>query len=795
MNEIATALRTWLDDAGITVAVLHSRLSPDHFHDCVVPPRRKLYDFCAGKGLSWAFVEAVADACTPGDSPAQQRKLRAVRQLWEVACTNPTPLGGGRDLMEAKDQVIASYERIERLQQAQAESEQARLRAEHLVTMLLTMLGQLFAKIGDLTQHRDQLLAERSPNPAALTALEGRLQEAAGHREETEEALGRAQRERDEALQMAAEARRVARRLQEELDWVRAGESGPAAPPTSADLGPDHLDTADMPVTPDPDDLFLHDYAEALRKARTVLDSGSAALQAAGEQIAEADAVLRPDSGDVVPGMVLSRTTPDNPVTGADAEFEDRYATYLARRNGTLTIFGADLEQSWSLDHAYVSLEVSSAPGSVERVEQALAGRQRTVVMGTPGSGKTTLLQWLALNASRRTLPDRLEHLNGSVPFMLPLRSLAHHDSFPRPEEMLAAVGCPLAGQQPEGWASRVFEHGRALVLVDGVDEIAQGERARARKWLEAMLAAHPRGCYVVTTRVAAVPADWLDGVGFRHLLLRHLSADDVVASISRWHAAVRFEADEEDHLVDILEESVQNAVRNDRNLAALAVSPLLVSLLCALHRTRRGVLPRSVMNLYGAALSMLLVRRDAERGISSVEGTQITEAEAVQLLQTLAYWMIRNSRSHIDAATAIPLLSTVLEAMPAIQSEAEEILDHLLIRSGLLRVPAIDRLEFIHRTFQDYLGAQAAVESTDFSLLVANAHEEQWENVLKMATGHGRPHERAELLRALVDRGDQDELLREQLHRLAASCLEYATELSPEVREMVRQRTPERER
>lgn len=792
LNEIATVLRAWLDDAGITVAVLHGRLTPDHFPDRAVPVQRKLYDFCAGKNLTWAFVEAVADTCTPDDAPAQQQKLKPVKQLWERACTNPTPLGGARELGEAKDRVIAAYEQIGRLQQAQAESEQARLRAEHLVTMLLAMLGQLFAKIGDLTQERNRLLARRSPDPAALTALNGRLQDAAGHREETEEALTRAQRERDEALRVADVARRVAHRLQEELDRVRAGNTGPVDP-TPATVGDlDGLDPTGMPAVPDPDDLFLQDYATALRKAQSVLDTGSDALQAAEEQIAEASAVLRPDSEKAVRGTLLSRTTPDNPVTGADAAFEERYGTYLAQRHGHLTIFGVDLDQRWPLDHAYLSLEVKgSAPESVERVEQALAGRQRTVVMGSPGSGKTTLLQWLAVNAPRGTLPDLLTHLNGSVPFMLPLRSLVSHDSFPGPEEMLAAASCPLT--QPEGWARRVFERGRALVLVDGVDEVASDERARAKEWLETLLAAYPRNCYVVTTRAQAVPEDWLDGVGFRHLLLRPMSADDVAGSIALWHAAARSEANgEERRELDALEETVQNAVRHDSNLTALATSPLLCSLLCALNRARRGLLPRSTMDLYRAALSMLLVRRDAERGISAVEGTQLSEDESIQLLQTLAYWLIRNGRFEADAATAVRLFSELLVAMPAVQGKGEQILRHLLTRSGLLREPAVDQLAFIHRTFQDYLGARAAVEATDFDLLRAHAHEEQWENVIKMATGHGRPRERADLLRALVARGDRDELHREQLHRLAASCLEYATQISPEVLEMIRQRVPE---
>ncbi|MFE2760924.1 NACHT domain-containing protein, partial [Streptomyces halstedii] len=332
-----------------------------------------------------------------------------------------------------------------------------------------------------------------------------------------------------------------------------------------------------------------------------------------------------------------SKASHETPGVTRGARFEARYREYLVQQHADLSIFGVDLAQQrharWSLDLAYLSLEMADVmTGPAERAEQALAGRQRTVVTGDAGSGKTTLLQWLAINAARGSLPNLLDHLNGSVPFILPLRRLANEASFPRPADLLAAVSCPLASEQPDGWARRVFEHGRALVLVDGVDEIALDDRARARDWLEAMLSCYPRGCYVVTTRVSAVPEGWLANVGFRHLMLRPMSVHDVESSIALWHAAARFEADDEElQNLSRLEEALQSVVRHDPNLTALATSPLLCSVLCALNRDRHGLLPQSVMSLYEAALSMLLVRRDAERGIGAA-GVRISERQSVQL-------------------------------------------------------------------------------------------------------------------------------------------------------------------
>ncbi|MET9942829.1 hypothetical protein ABZ086_33445, partial [Streptomyces halstedii] len=96
----------------------------------------------------------------------------------------------------------------------------------------------------------------------------------------------------------------------------------------------------------------------------------------------------------------------------------------------------------------------------------------------------------------------------------------------------------------------------------------------------------------------------------------------------------------------------------------------------------------------------------------------------------------------------------------------------------------------FVHRTFQDYLGAKAAVEARDFGVLVSHAHEDQWDDVVQMAVGHARPDERAALLRGLLRRADAEPEHGHRLVLLAAGSLAHAPELDPAVRGEVEERT-----
>ncbi|MER7988931.1 NACHT domain-containing protein [Streptomyces noursei] len=484
---------------------------------------------------------------------------------------------------------------------------------------------------------------------------------------------------------------------------------------------------------------------------------------------------------------VLIERTP----SPADAPFEERYGQYIARKHGKLSIFGLDLSESpeiWPLDAAYLSLDAVDSSTSTMSVtlpaDHVLGGRNRVLLRGVAGSGKTTLVQWLAVSTARKELDERLLYLYGLVPFVLPLRTLTRGGAkLPTPDGFLSAVDCPIANLQPTGWFDRVLRSGRGLILVDGIDEVPESERKEARRWLQDLVASYPSNRWLVTSRPSAVRADWLLGDDFVELDMAPMSRENVAEFINRWHKAAG--------IGDRYARDLLRAVQAKQDLGRLATNPLMCALMCALHQDRRGYLPDGRKEIYDAALSMLLSRRDRERGIYKQGSLRISEEHHIQLIQKLAYWLIRNGRSEMDQSDAIELLAHALPAMPKVaeQGTPEVIYRHLLVRSGLLREPSVGTTDFIHRTFQDYLGAKAAVEELDFDFLIGHAHLDQWEDVIRMAVAHARTMERARLLTGLVQRGDNSAKNGQRLHLLAAACLEHATELDPAVRSDVERR------
>ncbi len=511
----------------------------------------------------------------------------------------------------------------------------------------------------------------------------------------------------------------------------------------------------------------------------------------------------------------LPRTTLDAPAGSEhDEEFRARYLTHVSETLDELEQFGIDVRRykpRTLVSVAYLSLQVSTdsrrpgrgdrpderwfadgrrtvTSGSSLRAEAALAENPRTLLRGDAGSGKTTLLQWLAVTAARSGFSGPLADWNGSVPFLVRLRSYADQ-SLPRPEQFLTGVADPLVDVLPEGWVHRQLDTGRALLLVDGVDELIPAQRPAVRRWLRGLLTEYPQLRVVVTSRPGAADRSWLVGEGFAPVLLERMSPLDVAAFCRRWHDAMRDAAQRSavtlpcraDELPEY-ERALLRQLDGRRHLRGLASSPLLCAMLCALNLDRRQQLPPDRMALYRDALALLLERRDAEREVPASRTVVLDTGSKIAILQHVAWRLSLAGRAELSRDEVLDMVRRAVERMPNVNYSAEDVLQHLLDRSGVIREPVLGRVDFVHRTFQEYLAAKEAVEDQAVDALVTRAHLDQWWETIVMAVGHATPERRAALLSGVLDRADTEPKHCRRLRLLAAACLDTAQVVDPEV-------------
>ncbi|MGW6455290.1 NACHT domain-containing protein [Streptomyces sp. NPDC055078] len=522
---------------------------------------------------------------------------------------------------------------------------------------------------------------------------------------------------------------------------------------------------------------------------------------------------------------------PLEPLSGMhpqDGAYEQRYASALKAQYRKTEIFGIDelgvSEASWDLDTAYVSLQAtgpdaddrsdyggSDYGGSVggsgsgvdsppRRVEDLLGRSRRILLRGEAGAGKTTLVWWLAAHAACGTLPTGLDELNGLIPFVVPLRGLRSRGrGFPGPDELARIAELPV-GHAPDGWAERVLESGRALILVDGLDELPQADRPKARAWLTSLLRGHGNSRALATVRPGAVESDWLATEGFTELLLLPMNDDDIGAFVTAWHRAARLEFaaladpvrnEAEAQRLRFLEHKLSQEFTRNRVLRDLARTPLLCAVICALHRKRVSRLPDTRWELYRATLDMLLGKRDTQRGIDAPDGLTISTEEHKLLLQHIAVWLVRGGQTQLTPEQAITQIEKAVRGMPQIRAQGSpaRILTHLLNRSGLLQQRGEHTVQFIHRTFQDYLAAKEFAETDSVDELVKNADDEQWQDVVRLSVGHFNRGQVSTLIARLIERADVVGPEYDTLHLLAGQCAGSSVYVDEDVRAKLERR------
>jgi len=501
--------------------------------------------------------------------------------------------------------------------------------------------------------------------------------------------------------------------------------------------------------------------------------------------------------------LLQSAVTLDAPAgVTLDADFRSRYLRYISDSRDKLDLFGVVTKRfrpKLPLSLAYISLrtnipqieellglrwyvtESSGIPAREEnvRVEDALAAQRRTFIRAEAGSGKTTLLDWLAVSVARGSLSGGLAAWRGLVPFFIRLRSFAQVD-LPKPESFVRANAEWLAGLEPQAWSHRCLDDENALVLVDGVDELPSGRRNDIREWIEGLLDAYPKVRVVVTSRPNAAAADWLEDLDFSTLTLERMTLADVRKFVQHWYRA----AVSADHLpcevaeLPAFERRLLADLESRPDLRALATNPLLCALLCALNLDRVTTLPDDRLSVYDLALDMLLERREADRKLNVV----ISARDARVLLQEIAWRLSINNRSEITSQAVERVIERRTNLMPNASFKSAVALRYLIDRTGVLREPSVGRIDFVHRSFQEYLTAAESAEEDYVGALIERAHQDQWRDIIIMACGRLNRPQRNDLLGGILDRAGREKRHRRKLKFLAVACLETTRDVPLEL-------------
>ena len=439
-------------------------------------------------------------------------------------------------------------------------------------------------------------------------------------------------------------------------------------------------------------------------------------------------------------------------------------------------------------------------------IPAALNRYQRLVIIGDPGSGKTTLLAYLALTYARtkhydEDLVEKRLKLNeaGRLPILLPLRDFGRHlkDAHPDPGKdgpalLLNYLREHYANQDirlPEDFFAAPLEKGEAVVLLDGMDEVASAElRGRVARLIEKFAVRYPENRFVVTSREVGYEGAARVGAGFGLAKVREFTPVEVRQFIRDWTKVVEVAlADEETpealRAAGTEADKLIHAIESNARIADLAVNPLLLTVIALVHRYR-AALPERRSELYEEAVEVLLAGWDKAKGLETetqLAGRKLDAGDRRELLTPIAFWLHERNLREIELDDLRPLLTPSFAALAGNDAQlarkaVDDFLDVINERSGLLIERGAGIYSFAHLTFQEYLAARALADRADaVAYTLKKLADPWWREVILLEAGYlGTQGKRraSELIRAIANADPKTEPEPHHHLLLAAECL-----------------------
>ncbi len=486
-------------------------------------------------------------------------------------------------------------------------------------------------------------------------------------------------------------------------------------------------------------------------------------------------------------------------------QWEREFRSVIARRFDVLNLFGVDVSKEakrHQLSVAYIALAMENISDSDDLqlgeslpAQTLLLKHPRMVIQGIAGQGKTTLLQWITVMCGRQQFKQPLENWNSKIPFFVKLR-VQLNQGLPKYQELPILMTPEIRlDQQHDKWTQKVLQEGRAIVMVDGLDEVPKEKREEVREWLEFMCGHFSENHFILTSRPAAYEKAWLQSLDFVEMELQPMDFYALQQFIDHWHRAVSLAiAPDQPDLLAKNAKNMLQAMKEKKSLRTLAQNPLLCAMICALHHDRHGVLPSKKTEIYESAISMLLGRRDLERKVEHrdlrLEKLDYTDKRV--FLNHISRWMMFNEQPMIQRKDFLARLQEKIDLVKVVrenQLSAQELLEYFLERSGLLREDVPNQIDFVHRTFQEYMAAQSFVDDNSHRFLLKQAGNDQWNEIIELAAGLFPPQIGNEFVTFLLKIAEKNPQRAGRLYILAMGCCETLPQVHPKLQKTVEQK------
>jgi energy-coupling factor transporter ATP-binding protein EcfA2 len=479
--------------------------------------------------------------------------------------------------------------------------------------------------------------------------------------------------------------------------------------------------------------------------------------------------------------------------------YRKRYLEYLVYQHRSFDIKGLSTQGPYNLDLEGVYVQLNIDPSTLHAVSaniiQTLPNELRSgshsiweylsgkniagnnyAIVGAPGSGKTTLLKHTALTLAAPKHRRQRVNAPDLLPIFLFLRDHAQdikeNTSVPLAQLIRDQFKKRQAPAPPTGWLETQLERGKCLIMLDGLDEVADPlTRKKVVAWVEQCMGAYGKNRFILSSRPYGYKSNPLGNVTV--LQVRPFTTSQVEQFIRNWYLANEIMRAQRDD-PGVREEARQGSsnlierVRSTPALSDLAVNPLLLTMITTVHKYRNS-LPGRRVELYAEICDVFLGKRQQAKDIV----IDLTPPQITRVLRQLAYSMMEKQLRVIESQAAQRVISHPLASVSP-KTKSNEFLEDVENNSGLLVEFETGSYSFSHLTFQEYLASIHVIENRRENDLLNQVKNPWWHETIRLYCAQT---DASNVISACLNSSDVTAL------SLAIECMDEAREVRPEIR------------
>lgn len=331
---------------------------------------------------------------------------------------------------------------------------------------------------------------------------------------------------------------------------------------------------------------------------------------------------------------------------------------------------------------------------------EVLAKNTNLIVVGKPGSGKSTYLQRVVTECNAGNLQAH------RIPVLIKLREFVEDG-----REVAYSLEWYLerCWRLSDAETQSVFNRGRALVLLDGLDEVTGEDGKNIAKEFKRFARAYPQVQVIVTCRTQSQESRF---ERFDYVEVADFNEPQVRAFAEHWFKTVM--GDESAGLARAREFLRLLFLEDNKPIRELAITPILLSLTCAVfHQTGKFYSKRS--KLYEEGLELLLEQWDKSREIERDEIYRDLSVE--RKLELLSYLAVKKfEQEQYVLFEQGELEGYIGEFLRIGQRDSRVALKAIEAQHGLLIERSQKVWSFSHLTFQEYFIAEELLANLTLS-------------------------------------------------------------------------------